>query len=214
MSSILNKIKSPIVSLLLVTAIGVANFDVIESFRLRFFDLIITEVPREVEPSQIVSIDVGDDTIARLGQFPFPRNEYAAIIETLYRNGAGLVVFNIAMTEPDRFGQDEYLATAIEGMPVVLPYLVGNSDYTPDPIGVSMIGDVDPNYVVPSFSGIIPNVEPIQSAAFGKGISVTMPELDGVVRKYRCNREPCTFSDERWWYLTSRIHEARLEHRL
>ena len=80
-----------------MTAIGVANFDVIESFRLRFFDLIITEVPREVEDSQIVSIDVGDDTIARLGQFPFPRNEYAAIIETLYRNGAGLVVFNIAM---------------------------------------------------------------------------------------------------------------------
>ena len=183
MSSILNKIKSPIVSLLLVTAIGVANFDVIESFRLRFFDLIITEVPREIEPSQIVSIDIGDDTIARLGQFPFPRNEYAQIIETLYLNGAGLVVFNIAMTEPDRFGQDEFLATAIEGMPVVLPYLVGNSNYTPDPIGVSMIGDVDPNDVVPRFSGIIPNVEPIQSAAFGKGISVTMPELDGVVRR-------------------------------
>ena len=183
MYSLLNKIKSPIVSLLLVSAIGVANFDVIESFRLRFFDLIITEVPRDVDTSQIVSVDIGEDTLARLGQFPFPRNEYAQIIETLYRNGASFVVFNIAMTEPDRFGQDEFLASAIEGMPVVLPYLVGKSDYTPDPIGVSMIGDIDPNEVVPRFPGIIPNVEPIQSAAYGKGISVTIPELDGVVRR-------------------------------
>jgi adenylate cyclase len=183
MYSLLNKIKSPIVSLLIVTAIGAINFDFIESFRLRFFDLIITEVPRDVDTSQIVSVNIGEDTLARLGQFPFPRNEYAQIIETLYRNGATFVVFNIAMTEPDRFGQDEFFASAIEGMPVVLPYLVGNSDYTPEPIGVSMIGDIDPNEIVPRFPGIIPNVEPIQSAAYGKGISVTIPELDGVVRR-------------------------------
>ena len=183
MYSLLNKIKSPLVSLLIVTTIGVINFDFIESFRLRYFDIIITEVPREVEPSQIVSVNIGEDTIARLGQFPFPRNEYAEIIETVYRSGASFVVFNIAMTEPDRFGQDEFLAAALEGMPVVLPYLVGNSEYTPEPIGVSMIGDVDPNTVVPRFPGIIPNVEPIQSAAYGKGISVTVPELDGVVRR-------------------------------
>ena len=183
MSSLFHKIKSPITSLILVTVIGLVNFDAIESFRLRFFDLIITEIPREVEPSQIVSVNIGDDTIARLGQFPFPRNEYSQIIETLYQGGAGLVVFNIAMTEPDRYGQDSVLAETMLSRPVVLPYLVGNSDYTPDPIGVSMIGEVDPNDVVPTFSGIIPNVEPIQSAAFGKGISVTIPELDGVVRR-------------------------------
>lgn len=183
MNSLFRKIKSPIISLILVTLIGFSNFDTIESFRLRLFDLIITEVPRDVEESQIVSVNIGDDTIARLGQFPFPRSEYSQIIETLYQSGAGLVVFNIAMTEPDRYSQDDMLSDFMLTNPVVLPYLVGKSDYTPDPIGVSMIGELDPNLVVPRFSGIIPNVEPIQSSAFGKGISVTMPELDGVVRR-------------------------------
>ena len=66
----------------------------LQSIRLRYFDTLITS--KQVHQSESISVvNIDDETIRQFGQFPFPRDKYAQIIENLFKHNAGLVVFNI-----------------------------------------------------------------------------------------------------------------------
>ena len=92
----------------------------VESVRLRYFDQLITSKESTVS-EQVHVVNIDDEFIKQKGQFPFPRAEYAKIIEDLYKRNAGLVVFNVYMPDTDRFHQDDTLANTLKKYPVVLP---------------------------------------------------------------------------------------------
>jgi adenylate cyclase len=129
-------------------------------------------------------VNIDDAAIEKLGQFPFPRGQYANIIQDLYQRNAGLVVFNIFMPDADRAGQDAVLASALKQMPTVLPHTATNDDVRssvpPFRPGVSVIGSGEPG--IP-YRHIQPNVRSINETASGIGIVNTLPEVDGVVRR-------------------------------
>ena len=170
-----------LLTLALVVGLRVSDGSFIESVRLRYFDQLITSQPART--ADIHTINIDEATVARYGQYPFSRDIYAEIIQELYRRNAGLVVFNILMPEPDRFGQDAVLAKLMTQVPVVLPNAGDvKTKNTPRVPGSAVIGG-DPTGVVVTYPGIIANTPVLESAAAGVGIINTFPEIDGVVRR-------------------------------
>jgi adenylate cyclase len=170
-----------ILTLVLLTFIRIQDPSFIESVRLRYFDTVITSKPTVQSQIHIVNID--DKTVEQKGQFPFPRGEYAKIIQDLYDRNAGLVVFNIFMPDVDRFSQDGNLANTLKKYPVVLPQ-AGSSDekqkIVPFRPGVSVIGQGSAGV---EYNSILANVRKLNETAAGVGVVNTLPEIDGVTRR-------------------------------
>jgi adenylate cyclase len=172
-----------LITLALLVVIRLTDYSFIESVRLRYFDTLITGQSVTVS-EQIHVVNIDDKSIEKYGQFPFPRGDYANIIENLYSRGAGLVVFNLFLPDDDRFRQDDRLANALKKYPVVFPQ-VGSTDTQknkPFRPGVSEIGTPASNFAV-SYPSILTNIKHINENAAGIGVVNVLPEIDGVVRR-------------------------------
>jgi adenylate cyclase len=175
---------SPIWSILVLGVLAWVyntNPTFLESIRLRYFDtLIVNQQPVE---NNIYTVNIDEPSLEAYGQWPWPRGDYAALIEDLYARGAGLVVFNVLMSEEDRSGQDAVLAQTMQNYPVIVTML-GAEENKNEPInpGAAIINS-DYMYLIPNAPGIIANVPDIEAAAFGSGIINTYAEIDGVTRR-------------------------------
>ena len=169
------------ITLLLILMVRIVDPAFVTSIRLRYFDQLILSQSTKSVPVHVVNID--EASLDKYGQFPFPRDIYADIIQDLYRRNAGLVVFNILMPEADRFGQDPKLANVLGKNPVILPVAIGEkSKNKPTKSDIQVIGD-DPNGKFVEFPGIISNIPILDQKAAGRGVISTIPEIDGVVRR-------------------------------
>jgi adenylate cyclase len=167
----------------LAVIIGIRAIDpaFVESVRLRYFDTLVTSKPAEVTGVHVVNID--EKSLEQYGQFPFARNVYAGIIRDLYSRNAGLVVFNVLTPDRDRMGRDTDYVAALQKYATVLPS-VGSTTTRNQPRnpGTAVIGPFGLDAFV-TYPGIIANIAPVERAAAGVGITNTLPEVDGVVRR-------------------------------
>ena len=172
-----------LLTLSLLIAIRVYDPAFVESVRLRYFDTLITSKSHTVS-KQVHVVNIDDASIERLGQFPFPRSQYANIIEDLYHRNAGLVVFNIFMPDADRFGRDANMADSLARHPVVLPQVAAPEKQKVQAFrpGVSEIGSPAHNFTV-DYPGIQPNIQLFNTSAAGIGVVNVLPEIDGVTRR-------------------------------
>ena len=170
-----------IIILLLCTYGYYTNPNLLESLRLRYFDSPIVNQP--TQENNIYTVNIDDATINQYGQWPFPRNIYADIIKDLYDRGAGLVVFNVLMSESDRFEKDEVLSRVMMEYPVILS-IIGSEENKNEPINPGA-GIINPEFMhlIPSISGITSNIKLLETYALGSGITDTYPEIDGVTRR-------------------------------
>jgi len=169
-------------TLAIVLGIRAADPAFVESVRLRYFDTLIM-APRAVETANVATVNIDEDAVSRYGQWPFPRGEYAKIIEDLYRRNAGLVVFNVLMPNSDRSGQDAILAATLKRYPVVLPSVPADKTRNqPRNPGAAIIGSEWQDQIV-QYPGLIANVSQLENTAAGIGIVNTLPEVDGVNRR-------------------------------
>ena len=121
LKKILTSPWTALITLALITSIRIADPSFVESVRLRYFDTLVTQ-PRSVPaPDSIVTVNIDEAALAKYGQWPLPRVNYAEIIEDLYRRNAGLVVLNVLMADRDRTGGDRDLSAALKQYPVILP---------------------------------------------------------------------------------------------
>ena len=156
-----------------------SNF--IQSIKLNYFDqLIVNQEPIE---NSVYVAEIDEATLEKYGQYPFPRNIYADIIKDIYDRGAGLVVWNIMMPEPDRFGGDTVLGNVLYDYPVVVAtrpsHKSVNEAINP---GAAIINPEYLDMLLP-YDGIIANISDVEFNAVGSGIVSTEPEIDGVVRR-------------------------------
>jgi len=172
-----------LLTLALLITIRVSDPTFVESVRLRYFDTLITSKTHTVS-KQVHVVNIDDASIERLGQFPFPRSQYANIIEDLYGRGAGLVVFNLFMPDTDRFGKDASLADTFHRHPVVLPQVASPDKHLSLAFrpGVSEIGSPAHDFAV-EYPGIQPNIPLFNTSAAGIGVVNVLPEIDGVTRR-------------------------------
>ncbi len=181
LKKILTSPWTALLTLVLILGIRIADPAFVESVRLRYFDTLVTSKPAEVTGVHVVNID--ERTLEKYGQFPFSRDRYADIIRDLYDRGAGLVVFNILTPDRDRMGRDTTYVAALQKYPTVLPS-IGSAQGRNEPRqpGSITIGPYSLDAFV-TYPGIIANIPAVESAAAGVGITNTLPEIDGVVRR-------------------------------
>ncbi len=82
----------------------------IEFLRLKTFDFYQQQKPREIPPPEgkpVTIIDLDEQSLAEIGQWPWPRTTVAKLVENLTQMGAALVAFDIVFAEPDRMNPNK-----------------------------------------------------------------------------------------------------------
>jgi adenylate cyclase len=170
-----------IITLILILTIRVADPAFVESVRLRYFDTLITG--KTATQNNIYTVNIDEKSLEQYGQWPFPRDVYGKIIKDLYDRGAGLVVFNVLMPEPDRSGKDAILAETMKKYPVVLSNVPAQQTKNePRVPGSAVLGPEHLNTIV-RYPGMIANISVLENSAVGVGTTNTLPEIDGVNRR-------------------------------
>jgi len=170
-----------LLTLALIVSIRIADPIFVESVRLRYFDTLITQ--KAPTANNIYTVNIDEAALDKYGQWPLPRDEYAKIIKDLYDRGAGLVVLNVLMAEPDRSGGDAILANALKSYPVILPSIPSDkTKNTPKVSGAAVVGSDYMNMII-QYPGLLTNIRPLEASAVGVGIVNTLPEVDGVNRR-------------------------------
>jgi adenylate cyclase len=183
---------SPWVALLtfaLLFAVKLSNPYLVDSSRLKFYDYLMIGSP--VQSEQLVVANIGEKALEKYGQWPFNRQVHAQIIQDLYNNGAGGVGTTVMFPDADRFQGDAKLAKALTQYPVVLSQTVLSGCTASKTIGqaglrrtgVAVIGDGQATDFLPDYPCVLSNIASLQKTAAGVGVTSTLPELDGVVRR-------------------------------
>jgi adenylate cyclase len=170
-----------LLTLALILSIRIADPVFVESVRLKYFDtLILSKTSTE---NNIYTVNIDEDALDKYGQWPLPRAEYAKIIQDLYARGAGLVVLNVIMAEPDRTGGDSVLSRTLQNYPVILGSVPSEkTKNSPRKPGSAVIGPEWQDQLV-QYPGLIANIASLENYAAGIGIVNTLPEVDGVNRR-------------------------------
>ena len=171
--------KFYIIGTLILALVGLRAWDPfpVESVRLKTFDYFISTLPY-VGDENILLVDIDDDSLQQLGQWPWPREVFCRLL------GPGVTGFSVLFPEEDRFGGDKNLAKCIEENAVVVSAAASNATSAGKPphVGTSSLGE-DPKPFLFSYSGVLNNVDLIEKAAIGNGITSTAPEVDNLVRR-------------------------------
>ncbi|HYM31193.1 MAG TPA: adenylate/guanylate cyclase domain-containing protein [Candidatus Cybelea sp.] len=92
-------------ALLLLAALAWRHFDpggVSADIQRAVFDRYQRFEPRSYEPAPVRIVDIDDASLAKIGQWPWPRSYVAGMVRQLARAGAAAIAFDIVFPEPDR----------------------------------------------------------------------------------------------------------------
>ena len=201
-----------IVLLFALVPLRLADPRPLEELRVRTFDFFQVLRPRPQELRPVVIVDIDEESLKAIGQWPWPRTTVADLITQITRLSAVAIGFDIIFPEPDRMSpaiaersfrgidaetrakldtlpsNDEALADAIRHSRVV----VGQAGAAaPEPVtpadaalqtGFAVRGP-DPSPYLVTFRGLLRNVPPIEQAAAGRGLFSIDPESDGIIRR-------------------------------
>ena len=169
------------VTVILVTLFHYSNNFVVETARLKSFDL-LQQYDEPIQSRDIAIVEIDEHAIEKYGQWPWKRDVLADIIWKLREAGAGIIVLPILFSEYDRLGGDQELLEAINGNGVVIAQ---NGSFSANrngvPRGVAKIGDPLPFLF--EWQGMLGPITEFGEYADGVGVLNTVPEIDGVVRR-------------------------------
>ncbi len=142
---------------------------VFDNYELGTLDLRFRLRPPIKATDKIVIIEIGEDTIDKIGRFPFERSYHAAIIKALSEAGAKAIVFDIFFSEPQKDDPDLEEAMSRAGN-VYLPY-------------VFYIGE-NKKYRLPKAAGYLAGeLRELSALAKGSGHINIIPDPDGKYRR-------------------------------
>ncbi len=169
------------ITLIVLTYIGLQDPYIKEILRLKSFDILIQQEPKEVS-SDIGIVTIDEKSIEKYGQWPWKRDALAQIIYDLRQAGAGIIMIPILFSEEDRLGGDDALAKALKDNGVIIAQ-VGTSQIDRNAVdrGVAKIGNPMP-YLF-EWEGMLGPIQKLGKSADGVGVINTAPEIDGVVRR-------------------------------
>ena len=153
------------------------------------FDAFQRWSPRAYGGSPVKVAAIDDESISRLGQWPWPREIIANLIEKLSRAGAATVILDVLFSEPERTAHgetsagDQKLAEVVATGRVVLGIpLVDPGDPPEAKAGFAVAGD-NPQTSLPRFSGAILPLKSLRDGALGLAAMNFIPDRDLVVRE-------------------------------
>ena len=87
-------------------ALRIADFAPIEELRVRTFDTFQRIDPRVKTARPVTIVDIDEKSLAKFGQWPWPRTRIADMIVNLTQLGAVVIAFDVVFAEPDRLNPD------------------------------------------------------------------------------------------------------------
>lgn len=201
----------------LLLLIGLLTIQIWDPYPVQFmrnktFDMYQRAEPREVKSRPVTIVDLDEESLATVGQWPWPRSIIGDMVANLFRMGAGVVAFDMAFPEPDRLspsmiadnvaGLDPALEEQLRGLPSNDEYfaniirqtrvILGQAGFDreiedqvhrpPVKKSIGFRGE-KPNPFVPSLPSLVRNVPVLEEAAAGHGFFSLFPENDGIVRR-------------------------------
>lgn len=180
--------------------------------QFRFFDELQRQFPRELrEKANLVIVDIDDASLARFGQWPWPRTRIAQLIDALSAQGAAAIAMDIVFAEPDRTSpsqilplwetengvtldaqwsdalpdHDRILAHAIKNSGrVVTGFVLKEDDLEQRAPFVRYAAPSDlPLARLPTYTGAVTNLPILEKAAAGNGFFNTNLDRDNVIRR-------------------------------
>jgi adenylate cyclase len=161
--------------------------------------------PRTFEDLPVRVVDIDEASLRELGQWPWPRDRMAKLVDRLSQMGASAIAFDILFSEPDRLSprtvirdvegidpsllarlpdNDEIFAQAMAEKPVILGFALSNEgDYRPEmKAGFAFTGE-PPFHAPPRIDSATPLRPQLEAAASGLGhISLNPGDPSSVVR--------------------------------
>ena len=181
----------------------------LQSLRNSLFDQYQRWQPRPAPAQSVVRVvDIDEASLARLGQWPWPRDLLARLLEQLQQAGAAVVVFDVLFAEPDRSSpssildradlpeevaaalaklpdHDQRFAEALARQPAVLGFAAIPTPSRNTPLsrfGVQLRTDAK-TAAFSTYAGAISALPLLEKAAKGNGAMTFRPDADGVVRR-------------------------------
>jgi len=202
-----------LVGTVIVASLALRVWDPSPVARLRalVFDVYQRVDPRRFDPALPVRIvDIDEESLKKIGQWPWPRTVLAQLVNKLRQEGAAAIGFDMVFPEPDRMSpanairywppspaletlktevdklpsNDQKLAEAIGKAPVVLGFIaLSDTNTLPETkAGFSYAGD-DPRLFAPYYTGAAASLKILQDRAQGAGTLNWIPEFDQIIRR-------------------------------
>ena len=96
---------------LLVCAGAFVSDKHLKPFENLIYDVMMRVSAQPFEGSDLIMlVDVDEASLDRVGQWPWPRNRLATIVERVNAGGALVLVFDMFFSEPDRMSPDQVLS--------------------------------------------------------------------------------------------------------
>jgi adenylate cyclase len=194
-----------------LAALRIADPPPIEELRVRTFDTFQRIDPRVKTARPVTIVDIDEKSLAKLGQWPWPRTRIADLVANLTKLGAVVIAFDVIFSEPDRLNpdaaadtfrnldeatreklralpsNDQVFADTMKRARVVLgesglPMVLSEPDPTLPVTGLAMLGE-EPQRFMFKFRGLLRNTAVLEKAAAGRGLLTINPERDGIVRR-------------------------------
>ena len=194
-------------------AIKALGFAPLETVTLGAIDLFQRAAPRPAPEAPVLVVDIDEESLRKLGQWPWPRTVLADLTDKLTDAGAAAIGYDLIFPEPDRTSPQRLLPTVFRGeMPaevarvmaelpdndvvfaaslararVVIGSVPGDDAGTDKPArkaGFAFAGQ-DPLRFVPSYARTVTSLPALEAAAPGIGSLDEDPDWDGLVRRMR-----------------------------
>jgi adenylate cyclase len=201
-------------ALALVTAalvLRIIDPGMITELRVRTFDLVERVWPRAADSARVAVVDIDEKSLARYGQWPWPRHLVAELIRRIAQGNPRVLGIDILFAERDRLSPNEIvrelpglppalsealaqlppsdreLDEAIAMVPTVLSLAPSHEERARNsgPLRLAPIrqaGD-DPTPFLKSYRSLVQSQPDLRGAALAAGSDGVEPDADGVVRR-------------------------------
>ncbi len=149
--------------------LSASYFRAFETYELASLDRKFIMRPKPVANEDMVIIEIGEDSINKLGRFPFDRNYHVAMVKALSDFGAKAIIFDFLFSEPGE-GDDSLITAIKDSGRVYMPFAfdIDRSD-TSDMITAK-------DYMAKELDGFTPYLK-------GSGHVNILPDIDGKFRR-------------------------------
>ena len=184
----------------------------LQVLRMKQLDLFQNLKPREKKKLPVVIVDIDDQSLAALGQWPWPRTQLAQLVQILMADGAAVIGFDMIFAEKDRLspnmvandlkGVDDKFLTILKNLPsndqvfaetIMKSRVVLGQALIPDNLpntiskearktGLAAKGG-DPKPYIFRLGGLVRNIPVLEKSAPGIGATTIIPEYDQIVRR-------------------------------
>ena len=192
-----------VVTVIILISLKVYNPTPLQTLQLKTYDYYQTFGAR-YDSQSLVLLDISDLAIESKGQWPWKRDHVGRIVVNAYKNGAALVVLQLAFPQKDRLGGDEMFLKMISKYPVILTETKDVKNLTSISRKALAIGDVEVPIDIDGTIRKLPLDKSMPSVIM-KVIKFPTPKQDDIWVDFRHNIPRIDYTDKDWSSMKGKI---------